>query len=363
VKTKFIATTIAVLMLTIITSCEHKKHEERESITYKVSIPIQKDTIINKEYVSQIHAYQHIELRALEKGYLQKIFVDEGELVEKGQLLFQIQPTIYQAEAERAASEVEFAKVEYENVKALADKNIVSQNEAILAKAKLQKANAELQLAQTHLKFTEIRAPFRGIVGKFEDVRLGSLLDEGELLTTLSDNSKMWVYFNVPEVEYLDYAMRDKNSEKDHVHLKLANQKVFEEEGIIETIESDFNNTTGNIAFRATFQNPEGLLRHGQTGNVLWPKYLEDVMVIPQKATFEVLDKKFVFLVDQKGNVKPQQVKISGELDHVFFISKGLTANDQFLLEGLRKVQNGDKIKVDFVNPSLVINDLNLHAE
>lgn len=362
-KTKFIATTIAVLMLTIITSCEHKKHEERESITYKVSIPIQKDTIINKEYVSQIHAYQHIELRALEKGYLQKIFVDEGQHVKKGQLLFQIQPTIYQAEALRAASEVEFAKVEYENVKALADKNIVSQNEAILAKAKLQKANAELQLAQTHLKFTEIRAPFDGIVGKFEDVRLGSLLDEGELLTTLSDNSKMWVYFNVPEAEYLDYAMRDKNSEKDHVHLKLANQKVFEEEGIIETIESDFNNTTGNIAFRATFNNPNGLLRHGQTGNILWPKALKNITMIPQKATFEVLDKKFVFLVDEQGKINSQEVKIAGELDHIFLVSDGLKLNDLFLLEGLRKVQNGDYVEAKKVDPKSVIENLHLHAE
>lgn len=362
-KTKLIASVFAALITLMFLSCETKKEKHEETTTLPVTNPIQKDTIINQEYVSQIHAFQHIELRALEKGYLQNIFVDEGQHVKKGQLLFQIQPTIYQAEAQRAASEVEFAKVEYDNAKALADKNIVSQNEAILAKAKLQKANAELQLAQTHLKFTEIRAPFDGIVGKFEDVRLGSLLDEGELLTTLSDNSKMWVYFNVPEAEYLDYAMRDKNPEKDHVHLKLANQKIFQEEGIIETIESDFNNTTGNIAFRATFNNPKGLLRHGQTGNILWPKELKNVTMIPQKATFEVLDKKFVFLVDEQGKINSQEVKIAGELDHIFLVSDGLKLNDLFLLEGLRKVQNGDHIEAEKVDSKSVIENLHLHAE
>ena len=378
------------LAILTIASCKHESHHT-EKATFKVANPIQKDTVINKEYVCQIHAYQHIELRALEKGYLEKIFIDEGQFVKKGQLLFQIQPTIYEAETQSAkstvtseqsevlsaAAEVEFARVEYANVKALADKNIVSPNEAALAEAKLQKAKAELerakaglskseaelQLAQTHLGFTQIRAPFDGIVGKFEDVRLGSLLDEGELLTTLSDNSKMWVYFNVPEAEYLDYAMQERNSEQDHVHLQLANYQLFPEEGMIEVIESNFNNTTGNIAFRATFQNPNRLLRHGQTGKILWPKTIEDVVMIPQKSTYEVLEKKFVFLVDEAGKVSSKEVKIGGELDHIYFINDGIKASEQFLLEGLRKVQNGDMIHFENVPSKELWESLHLHAE
>jgi membrane fusion protein (multidrug efflux system) len=350
------------LVLAILTSCNHQKHQEHPKTTYKVTNSILKDTLINKEYVSQIHAYQHIELRALEKGYLQNIFVDEGQHVKKGQLLFQIQPNIYQAEAQRAQSEVEFAEVEYQNIKALSDKNIVSTSELALAKAKLAKAKAELTLAQTHLKFTEIRAPFDGIVGKFEDVRLGSLLDEGELLTTLSDNSKMWVYFNVPEAEYLDYAMGE-NDPNEHVHLKLANHKMFSEEGIIETIESDFNNTTGNIAFRATFQNPKRLLRHGQTGSIVWPKELKNALMIPQRATYEVLEKKFVFLVDTEGHVKSQEVKIAGELNHIYLLREGINTSDKILLEGLRKVKSGDEIDFKEVSPSKVFSELHLHAE
>ncbi|MDE0561671.1 efflux RND transporter periplasmic adaptor subunit [Algoriphagus sp. NF] len=353
---------LAVGCAFLISSCgaSHTTHEEAG--TFKVSQPIQQDTVLIKEYVSQIRAIQHIELRALEKGYLQKIFVDEGQHVKKGQLLFQIQPTIYQAEFQKAQSEVEFARVEYENIKALADKDIVSQNEAALAKAQLEKAKAELALAQAHLTFTEVRAPFDGIVGKFEEVRLGSLLDEGELLTTLSDNSKMWVYFNVPESEYLDYAMSS-NDSLEVVKLRLANNRLFSESGVIETIESDFNNTTGNIAFRATFSNPNGLLRHGQTGNILWPKPLEGVTMIPQKATFEVLDKKFVYLVDKEGTIQSREVKVEGELNHIYLISSGLKSTDTFLLEGLRKVENGKKIHFELINPTEVLEGLHLHAE
>ncbi|MBL0190760.1 MAG: efflux RND transporter periplasmic adaptor subunit [Saprospiraceae bacterium] len=357
---KFIFVFIYALVLLV--GCNHKEQHENSISIFKVTSPIQRDTIVNREYVSQIHAYQHIELRALEKGYLQKIFVDEGQFVKKGQLLFQIQPNIYQAEAEKAQSELEFAEVEYQNSKALAEKNVVSQSEVVLAKAKMSKAKADLSLAQTHLKFTEIRAPFDGIIGKFENVRLGSLLDEGELLTTLSDNSKMWVYFNVPESEYLDYAMRGKQA-KEHVYLKLANDQMYKEGGIIETIESDFNNKTGNIAFRATFINPDRLLRHGQTGSILWHKALNNAMLIPQKATFEVLEKKYVFIINDGGEVQSKEVEIAGELNHIYIIKAGLSLTDKFLLEGIRKVKNGDKIKFEVIEPKTVFSNLHLHAE
>ena len=353
---------IFLFSLFLIVSCKNKEQEEQSKEIFKITSPMQKDTTINKEYVCQIHAFEHIELRSLEKGYLQKILVDEGQYVKKGQLLFQIQPTIYQAEMQKAQSEVEFAKVEYENAKALADKEIVSKNEVALAKAKLEKAKAELTYAKTELSFTEVRAPFNGIVGKFKDVRLGSLLDEGALLTTLSDVSKMWVYFNVPEAEYLNYSMQKKKN-KEHVHLRLANNLLFPKDGVIETIESDFNNTTGNIAFRATFLNPSGLLRHGQTGTILWPRELKAVTLVPQKATFEVLDKKFVFLVDPKGKVKSKEIKIADELDHIYIVKSGLKLDDKFLLEGLRKVQSGESIKFIFINPQQVFANLSLYAE
>lgn len=343
-------------------SCESKKHEEREETKFLVTSPLKKDTLVYKKYVCQIHSIQHIEIRALEKGYLQNTFVDEGQFVKKGQRIFQIMPSVYQAEAQKAQAELNAAEIEYQNTKKLADSNIVSKTELALAKARLDKAKAELALAQANLGFTDIRAPFDGIVGKFH-VRLGSLLDEGELLTTLSDNSKMWVYFNVPEAEYLDYTSSGSLNNLPKVILQMANNKKFDNPGVIETIEADFNNETGNIAFRATFPNPKRILRHGETGNVLMPHFLKDAMLIPQKATFDILDKKFVFVIDENGIVHSRQITIGEEMPHLYVVTEGLSEKDKILFEGLRKVRDKDKIAYSFIKPESALSQLELYAE
>jgi membrane fusion protein (multidrug efflux system) len=194
-------------------------------------------------------------------------------------------------------------------------------------------------------------------------VRLGSLVDEGELLTSLSDNSKMWVYFNVPEAEYLEYASNVKGKDKAKVSLMMANSRMFNHEGVVETIEADFNNETGNIAFRATFPNPEGLLRHGETGNILLKVPIQDGMVIPQKTTFEVLDKKYVFVVDEKGIVRSRLITVGAEMPHIFVVTDGLAENDKILLEGLRRVRENEKIDYEFVKPVTALAHLELYAE
>jgi membrane fusion protein (multidrug efflux system) len=345
------------------TSCSKKEEVKEEKLTLLVTSPLLKDTTVTKEYVSQIHSLQHIELRALEKGYLEKIFVDEGQHVEKGQLMFQIMPLLYQAELKKAEAEARFVAIEYQNTKKLAEGNVVSPNELALSQAKLEKARAEVGLAQTHLGFTTIRAPFSGIMDHFQG-RLGSLVDEGDLLTTLSDNSKMWVYFNVPESEYLAYKAHAKASDSaQKVRLRMANNEEFGYPGVVQTIEADFNNETGNIAFRATFPNPDGLLRNGQTGSILMTVPLKKALLIPQKATFEVLEKKYVFVVDQNKVVHQREVAIGSEMSGLYAIKGGLTANERILLEGLRKVKDGDKISYDYKDPKAVFANLKVYSE
>lgn len=344
------------------TGCGPEKEKEEQESIFLATGPLRTDTTVTKDYVCQIHAIQHIEMRALEKGYLQKIYVDEGQFVKQGQVMFQIMPMIYQAEQQKAQAEVSFAEIEYQNTKTLADSNVVSKNELALAKAKLDKAKAELMLAQTHLQFTEIKAPFNGIMDHFH-VRLGSLVDEGDLLTTLSDNSKMWVYFNVPEAEYLDYKMHAKKDSMMKVHLVMANNMKFPYEGIVETIEADFNSETGNIAFRATFPNPEQLLRHGETGNIRVTNQLKNALLIPQKATYEILDKKYVFVIDKNNVVHQRQITVAAELTHIYAVRSGLEEGDKILLEGLRSVKQDQKIKYKFVDPKSAITHLSLYAE
>ena len=345
------------------TGCNSENHEkETEETTFSVTSPLIQDTTTLQEYVCQIRSIQHIELRALEKGYLKDIYVDEGQNIVKGQLMFQIMPSLYKAEAKKAEAEAEFAKIEYLNTKALADSNIVSKNELALARATYDQALAELDLANIHLSFTEIRAPFSGIMGRF-NVRHGSLLDEGELLTELSDNTKVWVYFNVSEAEYLNYSTKIDKNNLQKVNLQMANNEIFKHQGVIETIEADFNNETGNIAFRATFPNPEGLLRHGETGNILIPTIRKDAVIIPQKATFEILDKKYVFVVGKDNIVTSRSIIIEKELTHIYIVKSGLSKDDKILIDGIRTVKGGDKVSYKYIEPAEVVAHLDLYAE
>jgi membrane fusion protein (multidrug efflux system) len=335
----------------------HEVHEEEG--TFLVTSPLRQDTELSREYVAQVRAIQHIEVRALERGYLTEILVDEGQEVQQGQKMFQILPLIYQAEVRRAQAEVDVARIEYQNTKMLADKDIVSPAELALAKAKLDKAKAELSLEKTHQRLTEIHAPFTGLMDRFE-VRLGSLVEEGELLTTLSDISTVWIYFNVPEAEYLDYRAAD---EPMQVEFRMANDEIFDQVGKVETIEADFNNETGNIAFRATFPNPDLLLRHGETGNIVVTTPYPDALLIPQKATYEVLDRRYVFVVDDEGVVHSRPIGIAAELPHLFIVDEGLEETEKILVEGLRKVTDGKEIEVEFKEASEVFSELDVHAE
>ncbi len=357
-------TLISISLFAILcnTSCQSHKEEHEEETKFLVTSPLKKDTISTREYVCQIHAVQHIEVRALEKGYLESIFVDEGQLVKKGQLMFKIMPLIYNAELQKAQAETNFAEIEYQNTKQLSEKNVVSPNELALAKAKLDKAKAEQSLAATHLQFTEIRAPFDGIMDHFQ-VRLGSLINEGDLMTTLSDNSEMWVYFNVPEAEYLNYKTHATEENLLKVNLLMANNQLFDYPGEVKTIEADFNNETGNIAFRATFPNPKGLLRHGETGNIEMGIPIKNAIIIPQKATYEILEKKYVFVVDKNNIVHSREITIASEMPDLYLIKSGLNENERILLEGIRKVKDNDKIVYTYEDPKSVLPKLKVYVE
>ncbi len=354
----------AGLMVLALAHSGCRRHEERapEKLKLQVTTPLRKSIDLTREYVGQVRAIQHIEVRALERGYLQGIFVDEGQLVQSGQRMFQITPRVYQAEVMKAEAETARSTIELNNAQLLADKNVVSPNELALAKANLNKSQAELSLATTHKGMTDIRAPFRGIMGLFR-ARKGSLVSEGDLLTTLSDNSTVWVYFNVNEAEYLKYKTASPPVVNRAVTLMMANGQPFTEPGKVDTIEADFDNETGTIAFRATFPNPHGLLRHGETGKVLISTPLEGALLIPQKATFEVLDKKFVFVVDEKGTVHSRPVVISAEVPQLYVVEKGLAETERILLEGLRRVKDGSEVEVDFKKPTGVFEHLEVPSE
>ncbi|MDR7211419.1 efflux RND transporter periplasmic adaptor subunit [Flavobacterium piscis] len=348
--------------LLCLTSCTSKKEEKEEADKFTVTCPVRIDTSFTKEYVSQIRSVRNIEIRALEKGFLQNIYVDEGQFVKAGQILFRIMPKMYEAELLKAQAEQKTAEIELQNAKTLADKNIVSKNEQAVAQAKLQSAKAEVAMAKLHLSFTEIRAPFDGTIDRIP-LKLGSFIDEGELLTSLSDNSQMFAYFNVSEPEYLQYQTNAKDRADTKVNLILADGQSFKYKGNVEVIESEFNNETGNIAFRARFPNSGKLLRNGETGQVQMLVPLKNAIVIPQKATYEIQDKKYVFVVNKKNVLISKEITVTGEMPDLYVVTSGISENDRILLDGVQKVKDDDKITYSYIAPQKVIHNLRLKAE
>lgn len=348
---------VALLSAGAASGC-HKQHPHAEErLRLEVTTAIRKDTEITHDYVCQIRAIQHIEVRALERGYLRDIFIDEGQTVRRGQSLFQITPVLYQAEVARADAEMQFAGVEYQNTRMLREGNVVSPNQLALAQATLNRASAQRALAQAHLRFSRLDAPFDGIVGRLM-VRRGSLLGEGDLLTVLADNSQMWVYFNVSEREYLAFRRTHAPGEQVPVRLRMANNEIFDHPGTIQTIEADFNNETGTIAFRAGFPNPDRLLRHGETGEILMTTALPRALLIPQKAVFRVLDKAFVFVVEASNVVRAREITIGEELPHQYIVTNGLHEGDRILIDGLRRVRDGDTITPNLRDAEQVFREL-----
>ncbi|MCE2814519.1 MAG: efflux RND transporter periplasmic adaptor subunit [Planctomycetaceae bacterium] len=330
-----------------------------------VTSPVVQDVTLTQQYVARVHSRRHIEICALEGGYLKDISINEGQTVKKGDPLFQILPTLYAARLDADIAEAQLSQVEYDNTKRLLDKNIVSPQELKIAEAKLAKANAKVKLAQAEMGFANITAPFDGIVDRLREQE-GSLIEEGAVLTTLSDNSIIWVYFNVPEARYLEFqeAMRtDPKLSHYEIQLRLANHKLFDQTGKIGAIEADFDNETGNISFRADFANPDGLLRHGQTGTILIHHHDTGALVIPQRATYEILDKKYVFVVDEQSIAHQREIRIQHEQDDIFVIDEGLKTGEKIVLEGILQVRDGDQVDYEFQAPEEVLAHLKYHAQ
>ncbi|WP_442484188.1 efflux RND transporter periplasmic adaptor subunit [Aeoliella sp. SH292] len=366
---KLIPAVLLAVCCLALPGCDHsvaEEHAHHEARKVTATNPVAKNVNTKQQYVCQIHSCRHIEVKALESGYLESIPMKEGQVVRQGELMFSILPTLYQARLEAEQAEMQLAEIELGNTQKLFDDGVVSDKEVALAKAKLARAHAQLSLAQAEFNFTQVKAPFSGIIDRLMNQQ-GSLIEEGDILTTLSDNSVMWVYFNVPEARYLEYQRQlsepGGSNNGLQVQLELADGSTFNQPGVIGAIEADFNNETGNIAFRADFPNPEGLLRHGQTGTVLINRLVENAIVIPQRATFEILAKKYVFVIGDDHVVHQREIKILNEMDDVYLIESGLAVNDKIVLEGIRQVRDGEHVEFEYRNPEEVLANLKYKAE
>lgn len=371
---------LAMLSLSLPACNMHEEQPPAEHPQIVVTSPVEKDVTITQQYVCQIHSRSHIEVQALQDGYLDQILVTEGQRVKKGQVMFKILPTLYKARFEAEKAEANLANIKYINTRKLFENKssggydlpVVSDQEVMKAAAELKKAEAKRDLAEAELNFTEVTAKFDGIVDRLFRQQ-GSLIEKKDVLTSLSDNGLMWVYFNVPEARYLDYMASRPNKGQStrlelpasKIELVLANGTTFNHDaGNTVTVEGKFNNENGNIPFRADFPNPDGLLRHGQTGTVLIHRKVKGAIVIPQRATFEVLDKRFVYVVDKENTLHRREIEIEHEMDDIFILKSGVGVGDKIVLEGVRQVHNGQKLEeYEFHKPEEALAHQKYHAE
>ncbi|MBS1589826.1 MAG: efflux RND transporter periplasmic adaptor subunit [Bacteroidetes bacterium] len=357
----------------LLTSCGQKTTTEKQQnvLNTPVTRVVQKEIILDKTYVADIQAARNVELRSRISGFLEKIYVDEGAFVKKGQLLFSLSSEEYQAEESKskailqsAIADARTVELESERIRLLVGKKIVASSELELAKAKLSaqqakiaEAKAALDHARARLSYTKIYAPFDGIIDRIP-LKAGSLLEEGSLITTVSDISSVFAYFNISENEYLEYLREKKDGQtaNEQVELILADGGKYEFAGKLETVASEFQENTGSIAFRVRFPNPNNFLKHGASGKVSLSRVVKQAIVIPQKACFEVQDRNYVYLLGKDYKIHAQEFKPDTRLGNFFIVSEGLKSGDTIVYEGIQRLREGMKINPEWVTMDSLAN-------
>ncbi|MCZ8023498.1 MAG: efflux RND transporter periplasmic adaptor subunit [Cytophagales bacterium] len=338
-------------------NCNSRTEIQQTDNTFPVLTVHSRDTVLLREYVAEIQSIKNVEIRSRVSGFIDKIYIDEGELVTKGQVLFTIsnQSLIDDLAKAKASlnsikADTKIAVVEYENSKKLFDKNIISDTEVRLAEAKVEsmqakveEASSEVAIAEHTLSLTIIRAPFNGTINRIP-FKSGSLISDGSLLTTISDITEMFAYFRLSESEYLEYLKYNEGIKNNDVQLILANNEKYPRTGKLETVESEIDSETGTIAFRARFKNVDHMLKHGASAKVLIPDKIDKTIIIPQRATLEIQEDVFVFIVDTNNIVSMKRIIPSLRMHNFYLVRTGLAENDRIVSGGIQKLNDGDAI-------------------
>lgn len=349
---------------------------------FKVMTLQSRSVTLNTEYPASIQGEQDIEIRPKVDGFVEKIYVDEGSVVKKGQLLFQINNPQFaqdvrtaEAGVKTAEADVNTARLQVEKVKPLVEKDIISHYELESAQLTLQtkqaalaQARAALENARINVGYTTITSPVEGVIGSLP-YKLGSLVNSStaQPLTTVYNTSTIYAYFAMNEKQLLDFS-RDSSNTSLHskldrmppVTLILSDGTLYDRKGKVETVNGLINTATGSANFRAGFANPKGLLRSGSSATVRIPRLLKDVLIIPQNVTYELQDKRFAYVVDAESKVKNVSITVMDQTPGQFYIvTGGLKPGDKIIAEGANNLKDGSAIKPVEANTGEVYKGLN----
>ncbi len=316
-------------------------------------------------YPATIRGTQDIEIRPQVSGFIVKLCVDEGATVRKNQPLFEIDPTQYKAAYNQAKAAVEMAQANVstlelteKNKKDLYDKAIISSfeyqtavNQLASARATLAQSKASMVSAKQNLDFCTVKSPSNGVVGTFP-YRIGSLVSPSisSPMTTVSEIGDVYVYFSMTEKELLQLTkaggtLKEQLDKMPAVQLQLADGTMLDEKGKIDAVSGVIDQSTGSVSMRAIFPNDKKILRSGGTGNVIFPYTMDGIIMIPQSATVEIQDKKFVYVLQSDNTIKNTEIQISPLSDgQTYLVTKGLKGGDKIVIEGVQSLRDGQEI-------------------
>ena len=351
--------------LALLSSCGNGNNGEAKAPEYAVITAQATTAHLTNSYPATIKGKQDVEIRPMVSGFITKLHVDEGSVVKKGQVLFTIDQVQYRAAVETAKATVATAEAALQtqelttqNNRELNKRGIVSdyqlstsENQLAQAKATLAQAKASLVNAERNLQYTEVTSPSDGIVGQVP-YRVGSLVSASMAtpMTTIADNSEMFAYFSMTERQLLQM-IREGGSYKDilakmpEIQLQLIDGSIYPDSGRVETISGVIDPTTGSVSMRALFPNAHNVLRSNSTGNVIFPNVLPDVILVPQSATTDIQDKKFVYVVQADNTVKNTEIQVYTLNDgQNYYVTGGLKAGDKIVIEGVQAIKDGQAI-------------------
>ena len=344
---------ILTLCLTIVllSSCGNKEENNQAAKMPPVALPVavlQTKTITGfQEYPTSIEGVVNSSVRAKASGYIQKVLVDEGQKVRKGQVLFKLETQSLSQDAGAAKAKVNVAQVEVDKLIPLVEKNIISKVQLETAKANLAQAKANYSSIAASIDYATIKSPVDGYVGAI-NFREGTLVSPSDAtpLTTVSDIKEVYAFFSLNESDYLDFLQKTEGNTLDEklknfppVSLVLANGETYSEKGKIETSTGQINQNTGTVSFRAVFNNPNQLLTNGNSGKIKVPTVYENAIVIPQEATIEQQGNVMAFKLTENNTVTTTILEVKASIDNLYVIGNGLKAGDKIVVTGVGKLR------------------------
>jgi len=345
----------SVVLLVLLTSCGKKKaggNPADQIKAYSVEAVSSQDVELTSTYPAVLKGQEDIDIKPRVDGFIEKVFVDEGAIVHKGQPLFKINSPASVQNVQNARAVYNTAKLDVDRIRPLADKGIYSKVKLTTYENALASAKANLDEAKAMAGWTTVTSPVNGIVGTI-NYRQGSLVNNTTVLTSVANTTNIIAYFSINEKDLLTLlkdmagntqAQKIKNMPR--VKLLLSDGSEYEETGKIETISGVVDATSGSVSFRASFPNKHGLLRSGSSGKIVIPQPMHDAVVIPQKATFSQQDKVLVFKVAGDSAVqKTITVKATPDGQN-YVVTDGLVSGEKIVTDGIATLKSGQKIKV-----------------